>query len=717
METTVVIHSESNEKLLTILKKMERYRVQKNLSIFVHSKNYFPDDDCKKYVLNYRSYSIFPTEKNTINSIVEILLKVNSKNVLIVDENSSDFSFEKWDNKNHNYLFGDLQDILKLKLDTKYEGLYNFIIDLKSQYNKTKYEADPSTKDGLRYSNKIKNPLFDENIIYIDGGLGDHIMALPLLESMNGNLYISCKYPFVFNHIKNKGFIDWGDDLFGGYNRFVYEYGSRNNSKTIIDAFFGLYGKKRTEKDILIYNGESSIVHELLNKKLVLICTSAAKIQNQDSNKNWKDIRWFKLVHELKKLGYFVIQVGTTKDNQIPNVDYKFLDKPLSELKFVIENSSLWISVDTFFHHFASSIKPNVGICLTPFYNNHAKHPGVIYIEKDCGKDFSSRKWWMDLQQPERKECMDLIQVEDVLNVLKTKHSPIDFSLLIPVYNNVDKTIQFLRNTLSNSKTINEVVIYSNGTTDDGNQKLLELKNEIPNLIVHVNEKAIGFIKAVNEGLKLCKNEQIICLNSDASLGPNWEDYLIPLCNNQENGLIGPVLVNGFILGCCFIVKKSVLNKIGMLDEGFGMGYEDDVELSYRIKNNGYNLGYRTVKDDLGITPQINFPLVHEQGVSFRSMGVDYVSELYQYNKLKFEKFKNSTEVIVFKNNSYDFIKEKTNGDEIYVAIIKSGQNFERIRFDEELIKKIHLFECTNDMDINQIIKSTTKGKTIKKIY
>ena len=95
METTVVIHSESNEKLLTILKKMERYRIQKNLSIFVHSKNYFPDDDCKKYVLNYRSYSIFPTEKNTINSIVEILLKVNSKNVLIVDENSSDFSFEK----------------------------------------------------------------------------------------------------------------------------------------------------------------------------------------------------------------------------------------------------------------------------------------------------------------------------------------------------------------------------------------------------------------------------------------------------------------------------------------------------------------------------------------------------------------------------------------------------------------------------------------------
>jgi len=422
MDTTVVIHSESNEKLLTILEKMDKFRIQKNLSIFVHSKNYFPNDDCKKYILNYKSYSAFSTEKNIINSIVEILLKVNSKNVLILDENSSDFYFEKWDNKNHNYLFGDLQDILKLKLDTKYEVLYNFIIDLKSQYNKTKYDTDSSSKDGLRYSNKIQNPLFNENIIYIDGGLGDHIMALPLLESMNGNLYISCKYPFVFNHIENKGFIDWNDELFGGYNRFVYEYGSRNNSKTIIDAFFELYGKKRTEKNILKYNGESTIVQELLNKKLALICTSAAKIQNQDSNKDWRDIRWFKLIHELKKMGYFVVQVGTTKDNQIPNVDYKFLDKPLSELKFVIENSSLWISVDTFFHHFASAIKPNVGICLTPFYNDHAKHPGVTYIEKDCGKNFSDRKWWMDLQQPERKECMDLIMVDDVLKNIEKRY-------------------------------------------------------------------------------------------------------------------------------------------------------------------------------------------------------------------------------------------------------------------------------------------------------
>jgi ADP-heptose:LPS heptosyltransferase len=147
-----------------------------------------------------------------------------------------------------------------------------------------------------------------------------------------------------------------------------------------------------------------------------LICTSAAKIQGLDSNKDWRDVRWFKLVNELQKIGYFVIQVGSKSDNQIPNVNLKFLDKPLPNVADLVDKCSLWVSVDTFFHHFASAIKPEVGICLTPFYNDHAKHLGVTYIEKDCGKDFSERRWWLDSQQPERKECMDLIQLQDVLN-------------------------------------------------------------------------------------------------------------------------------------------------------------------------------------------------------------------------------------------------------------------------------------------------------------
>lgn len=717
MATSILIHSESNNQLFSVLNKIESFRRKNNLCIYIHTKNFFPDEETLKYVYNFEKYSVFQTNKNKIDSIIELILGAQTEELIIFNGECLDCDLEKINPSNNNYVFFFKKQLLELKLDNKYKTFEGFVIDLKSQFYNVKFELDNNSVDYPRYENKINHPLFWEKIIYIDGGLGDHIMALPFIESLTYEFHICCKYPSVYQHINTKGFINWDDNLFGGYIRSVYEFGFKNQSNTIIDAFFGLYGKKRLPENILKYNGLTQTNYDFCNKKICLVCISAAKINNQDSNKDWEDIRWFNLIYQLKKMNYFVIQVGTHKDSQIPNVDYKFLDKSLSELKFLLENSTLWISVDTFFHHFASAIKPNVGICLTPYYNDHAKHMGVIYIEKDCGKNFSDRKWWLDLQQPERKECMKLISVNDVLDVVKNQNKKIEFSLLIPVHNDVDNFIFNLKSTLKNSNNISEIVIYSNGTTEEGNKKLLDLKNEIPNLRLHIINKPIGFVKAINNGIKLCKNEHIICLNSDATLGLNWEDFLTPLCNNPTNGLIGPVLSNDFILGCCFIVKKSVLYNVGFLNEGFGFGYEDDVELSYRIKNNNYNLGFFTIKNDLGKTNEINFPLVHNQGSSFSLLDKKFVSDLIEFNRNKYNELIRTETVIVFKNSKHNFIKNKVKNNEIYIAIIKSGSNFESIRYDDELLKKIHLFECTPEMDIDQIIRATTINKKIKKIY
>jgi len=717
MDTSILIHSESNTQLFSVLNKIESFRRKNNLCIYIHTKNFFPDEETLKYVYNFKKYSVFQTNKNKIDSIIELILGAQTEGLIIFNDECLDCDLEKINPSNNNYVYFLKKQLLELKLDNKYKTFEGFVVDLKSQFYNVKFELNNNSVDYLRYEAKISHPLFFEKIIYIDGGLGDHIMALPFIESLTYEFYICCKYPSVYQHINTNGFINWDDNLFGGYIRSVYEFGFKNQSNTIIDAFFGLYGKKRLPQNILKYDGLTQTNYDFCNKKICLVCISAAKINNEDSNKDWEDIRWFNLIYQLKKMNYFVIQVGTHKDNQIPNVDYKFLDKSLSELKFLIENSTLWISVDTFFHHFASAIKPNVGICLTPYYNDHAKHSGVFYIEKDCGKNFSSRKWWIDSQQPERKECMKLISVNDVLDVVKNQNKKIEFSLLIPVYNDIDNFIFYLKKTLKNSNNISEIIIYSNGTTEEGNKKLLELENEILNLKLHTIDKPIGFVKAINNGIKLCKNEHIICLNSDATLGSNWEDFLIPLCNNPTNGLIGPVLSNDFILGCCFIVKKSVLNNVGFLNEGFGYGYQDDVELSYRIKNNNYNLGFFTIKNDLGKTNEINFPLVHNQGSSFNLLDNKFVSDLIEFNNNKHNQFIQTETVIVFKNSKHNFIKKKIESNEVYIAIIRSGSNFESIRYDDELLKKIHLFECTPEMDINQIIRATTKNKKIKKIY
>jgi hypothetical protein len=413
MLKTIIIHTENKNKLLSLLDFILENFNKTEYKLFLNSKNYIPwsDEKIKNEIVSHQEFFAFPTNKNTIESVIELVLKSKTEDIIICDE--------EYDT---NKFFGTKSEFLSCNLDTKYNSLNWFLIDvLKQLENKGKqkfyYIPNDNSEDSIRFNKKIESNLFNEKIIHIDGGLGDHIMALPLLNKIQNDVYVCCKYPFVYQHLNLKGLVNWTDELFGGYSRFVYEYGSANNVKTIIDAFFGLYGVKRSNEDKLIYSGlrESDNTLNVSNKNIALICTSAAKIQNQDSNKDWKDIRWMKLVYELKSMGYYVIQVGTSKDNQIPIVDLKFLDKPISQLAWLIDNSTLWISVDTFFHHFASAIKPDVGICITPFYNDHAKHPGVKYIEKDCGKNYWERRWWMDLQQPERKECMDLIQVDDVL--------------------------------------------------------------------------------------------------------------------------------------------------------------------------------------------------------------------------------------------------------------------------------------------------------------
>lgn len=420
MSKTLIIHTENKSKLYNLFQNIERLDIRKDLELFLYSKGYSPweDEELRKHIISFKTYNAYITQKSKIDSIIDTVFRVKTEDVLIVDEEIDEIRED-----NFSFININKNEFLKLNLDTKYQSIKWFIIDLLSQQTKKEINISDDTNDCLRYKEKLKSTTFFEKIIYVDGGLGDHVMALPFLEKFQNEIHICCKYPFMYEHLNIKGFIHWNDPLFGGYSRFVYEYGSKNNSNTIIDAFFEMHGYNRDNEDVLVYNGIRLPNNDInsFGKKIALICTSAAKIQGFDSNKDWKDVRWLKLVNELKKRDYYVIQVGTSKDNQIPTVDLKFLDKPIPNIAGLIESSSIWISVDTFFHHFASSIKPEVGICLTPFYNDHAKHPGVTYIEKDCGKNYWDRRWWMDLQQPERKECMDLIQVEDVLKTFKKK--------------------------------------------------------------------------------------------------------------------------------------------------------------------------------------------------------------------------------------------------------------------------------------------------------
>ena len=644
MNIRLIIHTENKKKLSNLFRLIVNSSNYHRFSLSLHAKGYIPweDDFLKTIITSFKEYYAYPTNKNRVESIVELASSVKDDLVLILDENANSFSLNKWSDESYDFLYTNKTDFLRLNLDTKYESFKWFLIDLLSQYKKKTYDVSDSTKDYIRYNSKIDTPLFNEKIIYIDGGLGDHVMALPLLEKVQNNVYVCCKYPFLYEHLNFKGFINWDDDLFGGYRRFVYEYGSKHNSKTIIDAFFDMYGYNRTNNDKLVYKGNRELVTvENSDKKIALICSSAAKINNIDSNKNWQIIRWFSLVNELKNNGYYVIQVGTQNDNQITNVDLMFLDKPISQLTYLIEMSDLWISVDTFFHHFASAIKPNVGICLTPYYNDHAKHLGVKYIEKDCGKNFSDRKWWLDLQQPERKECMDLIQVRDVLNILniKNKKKVIIYSSGIDdncsnwrVYQQYDGLDEFeiihrnVLTTLTNFELSCDVVIFCRPVVNcleyikkfrqNGVKVIVDYDDAFP----YVNREYPNFLNVYNEMMTILRECDLITTSTDKlkyyfSLHTNTKCVVIPnvinpkfidnrKTNNDDKIILGWYGSKGHLESVSQI-KDIIIRILDEFDNVYLNVYTDNPEIFNILKHKKtkyipYNYNFGEFQNTLG---------------------------------------------------------------------------------------------------------------------
>jgi len=480
MNLHLVVHTENSQKLRSIFQSISLNPGRHNVSLHLHCKGYIPwkEPDLNDQIITFKTYTAFPTEKSKIASAVELISNIKDGRVILIDEdNYSNIPLELWDESNLDSLCSEVGDLIHLNLDTKYKTLKWFIADLFSQRLKKKLEITDDTDDFGRYSKKIESPLFYDKIIYIDGGMGDHIMSLPLMEKISEDHHICCKYPFIYDHLKFKSHIYWYDELFGGYDRFVYSYGSSNNSKTIVDAFFEMYGYHREESDVMRYNGRRESNSEIpTDKKIALICTSAAKINGIESNKNWGINKWISLSEKLIQNGYYVIQVGSKNDVEISNAHLTFFEKPLANLASLIEVSDLWISVDTFFHHFASAIKPNIGVCLTPFYNDHAKHPEVKYIEKDCGKNYWDRRWWLDSQQPERKECMNLIGVKDVLDVIGI--NPLD--LIGAYYSANENNIHLLEFSVTNTRDFAKSVFvnFEGDMTDDSLSVLEKLKSK-----------------------------------------------------------------------------------------------------------------------------------------------------------------------------------------------------------------------------------------------
>jgi len=92
------------------------------------------------------------------------------------------------------------------------------------------------------------------------------------------------------------------------------------------------------------------------------------------------------------------------------------------------------------------------------------------------------------------------------------------FSIIIPTYNNLKYLKLCLESIKKNSKFDHEVIIYINSSSD-GTLEFIK-DNSLKHLY---NKNNVGLCKAVNEGVKISKNEYIIYAHDDMYFCPGWD--------------------------------------------------------------------------------------------------------------------------------------------------------------------------------------------------
>ena len=179
-------------------------------------------------------------------------------------------------------------------------------------------------------------------------------------------------------------------------------------------------------------------------------------------------------------------------------------------------------------------------------------------------------------------------------------------SIVIPVYNQMKMTIDCLRDVLQTCGTDIEVIVVDDCSKEKINLMVTKL---FPGVKVFKNDENLGFAKTVNRGIQESTGDYICLLNNDIRLpNANWLKAMID--SLQEFDMTAPAggrmdsnwnYITGeaktrkdkfsYLVGWCLLMKRSVIDKIGLISEGFGKGFFEDVEYSYRARKAGLKLG------------------------------------------------------------------------------------------------------------------------------
>ena len=273
-------------------------------------------------------------------------------------------------------------------------------------------------------------------------------------------------------------------------------------------------------------------------------------------------------------------------------------------------------------------------------------------------KFFFFKKKKTKINQPPRlQNDLDNIKKKFYLNFYQKP----EISIIIPVYNQINFTLNCLESICNSKNYINyEIIIINDASTDNTNEYLKEIKN----LKVITNSENLGFIKSCNLGAVEAKGEFLYFLNNDTIIKDYSIDELFHTFSNLKNiGLVGSKLIypnnklqeaggiiwndasgwnygNGkdkddinfnyardvdYCSGASIMISKKLFFELGMFDNYFAPAYYEDTDLAFKVREKGLRVIYQPLSE-----------VIHFEGAT---SGTDINSGAKQYQKINKEKF------------------------------------------------------------------------------
>lgn len=224
----------------------------------------------------------------------------------------------------------------------------------------------------------------------------------------------------------------------------------------------------------------------------------------------------------------------------------------------------------------------------------------------------------------------------------------LDLSIVIVNYNTEKLTIDCIKSIYSKIKSVSfEVIVVDNASVDNSVPSLEKIQKRYKNFKLIKSKTNLGFAKGNNEGMKISKGEFVLLLNSDTKIVEDFFSKIIERMNKDKNigisscalkfpnneiqasGGYFPNLRRVFywmffvddipffnffiksfhpmhekffvknksfylkekqqdwVTGAFFLIKREVLDEIGLIDEEYFM-YTEETDFCFRAKKKGF---------------------------------------------------------------------------------------------------------------------------------